>query len=164
MVAEEAANGSAMSASAKRRARLVDLEPDEAAAQIVAAHEGHNEWLDAFAAELERHRGAAALARVFGVWQLSGAEAARIFGVSRQAVSKWLEQGLPPERIEVAADLAAATDLLVHYLKRDRIAAVVRRTSDALGGKSLLDLLREGRSRDMLAACRAMFDFADVQT
>src|SRR5690606_14766453 len=119
-----------MPAAAKRRAELFDLEPDEAAAELVAAHEGHAEWLDAFAAELERRRGTASLARIFNVWQLSGAEAARMFGVSRQAVSKWLEQGLPPERVEAVADLAGATDLLVRYLQRDRIAAVVRRPAD----------------------------------
>ena len=43
------------------------------------------------------------------------------------AVSKWLEQGGPAERVETVADLAAATDLLVRYLQRDRIPAVVRR-------------------------------------
>ena len=47
----------------------------------------------------------------------------------RQAIGKWLRQGAPAERKTVLSDLAAATDLLVHYLKRDRIPAAARRVS-----------------------------------
>ena len=61
------------------------------------------------------------------VWDLSQAAAARRFHVSRQAFAKWLRQGAPAERATAVADLAAATDLLVRHLKRDRIPAVVRR-------------------------------------
>ena len=52
---------------------------------------------------------------------LSQAEAARLFGVSRQALAKWVHHGIPSDRVRAVSDLAAATDLLVHYLKRDRI-------------------------------------------
>lgn len=136
-------------------------DPRQAASRLVAAHEG--EWLDAFAAELDRRRAASSLARTLAIWRLSQSEAARLFGVSRQAVSKWLEQGVPAERVETVADLAAATDLLVHYVKRDRIPAVVRRGAPALGGASLVDLLGAGRSRDVLLGCRAMFAFDAAQ-
>ena len=69
---------------------------------------------------------------------------------------------MPPERAGAVADLAAATDLLVHHLKRDRIPAVVRRPIPALDGVSLVDLLARGDTRAALAACRDMFRFDRV--
>jgi hypothetical protein len=64
--------------------------------------------------------------------------------------------------VEAVSDLAAATDLLVRYLKRDRIPAVVRRRSALLDGRSLLELAAAGRTRDLLRACRDMFRFGDA--
>jgi hypothetical protein len=87
-----------------------------------------------------------------------------LFGVSRQAVSKWIDTGVPVERSETVADLAAATDLLVHYLKRDRIPAVVRRPIARMSDRSLLDLLAAGESRVVLSACRDMFAFERAQS
>ena len=82
-----------------------------------------------------------AFTRTTETWDLSQAEAARLFGVSRQAVGKWRRHGVPRERAGAVADLAAATDLLVRHLKRDRIPAVVRRPIPALDGVSLVELL-----------------------
>ena len=93
------------------------------------------------------------------VWDLSQAEAARLFGVSRQAIGKWLRQGIPPERARAVSDLAAATDLLVHFLKRDRIPAVVRRPVHALEEASLMDMWARGDTRTLLTTCRDMFQF-----
>lgn len=152
-----------MGTPARQLAEALDLDPREAASALAAAHEGERDWLDRFAAELDRHRAGSSLARTLSVWQLSQSEAARLFGVSRQAVSKWIEHGVPADRTELVADLAAATDLLVRYVKRERIPAVVRRPANALGGKSLLDLLADGRSRDVLGACREMFAFENAQ-
>jgi hypothetical protein len=69
---------------------------------------------------------------------------------------------VPADRAEIVADVAAATDLLVRHLQRDRVAAVVRRRAPSLGDQSLLELLERGRSRDVLAACRAMFAFTEA--
>ena len=93
------------------------------------------------------------------MWGLSQAEAARLFGVSRQAIGKWLYQGIPPERARAITDLAVATDLLVRYLERDRIPAVVRRPIPALDEASLVDLLAQGDTRMLLTTCRGMFRF-----
>lgn len=99
------------------------------------------------------------LMRTLEVWQLSQAEAAKSFRVSRQAFAKWLKRGVPPSRAVAVADLRAATELLEHYLKRDRISAVVRRPIPRLDGVSLLDLLGQGDTHQVLSACRDMFDF-----
>ena len=138
---------------------LRELGPEEAALHVIAAHGHEDAWLDAFADSLDRRRAARSFARTLRAWGLSQAEAARCFGVSRQAIGKWLRQGAPAERKTVLSDLAAATDLLVHYLKRDRIPAAVRRPIPALDGVSLLELLAAGDTRGILAACREMFAF-----
>ena len=113
---------------------------------------------------LDRRRAGQSLTRTLAVWDLNQSQAARLFGVSRQALNKWIEQGVPGERAEAVADLAAATDLLVHHLKRDRIPAVVRRAIPALGDQSLLDLLSTGETARVLQACRDMFAFERAHT
>ena len=135
------------------------LGPEEAADRTFAAHGHDSDWLDAFADRLHRLRGGASVARTIEVWGLSQAEAARLFGVSRQAVGKWLRQGAPPDRAVAMADLSAATDLLLRHLERDRIPAVVRRPIPALGGESLVALWGRRETRTVLAACRDMFRF-----
>ncbi len=143
---------------------ITDLDPREAALLVVTAQEERRGWLDEFAEHLDRHRAGQSLARTLAVWGLSQSEAARLFGVSRQAVSKWIDRGVPVERSAAVADLAAATDLLVHYLKRDRIAAVVRRPVASRRGRSLVDLLAAGRTQTILATCRDMFAFERAQS
>jgi len=140
-----------------------ELQPREAAARLVAAHQHESGWLDQFAEYFDRHRAGQSLARILRLWDLSQSHAARQFGVSRQALHKWLESGVPAERTEAVADLAAATDLLVHYLKRDRIPAVVRRPIAALGDRSLLEMLAAGETGTLLQVCRDMFRFDRAQ-
>jgi hypothetical protein len=118
-------------------------------------------WLDRFADELDRRRSAADLSRVLEAWSLSQGDAARVFGVSRQAVAKWVRAGVPAERAAAVADLGAATDMLVRYLRRDRIPAVVRRPSAALGGQSLVQMAAT-EPASVTVAVREMFDFSRV--
>lgn len=136
-------------------------DPREAAEALVGNRS--SEWLDAFSEALGRQRAGTELQRILRVWGLSQSEAARRFGVSRQAVAKWLASGVPTSRVEAIADYSAATDILVHYVKRDRIPGVVRRSAAALDHLSLLDLVEAGRHRDILEACRSMFEFSQVQ-
>jgi predicted transcriptional regulator len=133
--------------------------PERAAALLVA--ERPPAWVEQFIGALDRQLSGEALGRVLATWGLSQAEAARVFGVSRQAVSKWLAGGLPADRAVAVADLAAATDLLVRYLRRDRIPAVVRRPATLTEGRSLLEVAGEDPGA-ALATVRAMFDFATV--
>ena len=102
-------------------------------------------------------------AQTVDAWGLSQAEAASVFGVSRQAIRQWQRHGVPPELADAVANVAVATDLLVRYIKRDRIPAVVRRPIPAVDGVSLLDLLARGDSGAVLAACRDMFRFDRAQ-
>ena len=138
------------------------LDPRDAAAQLLAEHD--DAWVEELAEELDRHLSGRRLERVMRRWQLSRAELGQLFGVSRQAVSKWIIQGVPADRVRHVADVEAITDLLDHYLKRDRIAAVVRRQAPGLGGASLIELVSSGRSSDALRLTREMFTFTDVHT
>lgn len=138
-----------------------DLAPEKAAEELVARYDDH-EWLDAFAEALEQRRGGQDLQRILRVWGLSRTAAGGLFGVTRQAVTKWLDDGVPTERVEQVADVAAATDLLVRHLKRERIPAVVRRRAPGLGDRSLLELWAAGDTRRLLELTRAMFTFGDA--
>lgn len=60
------------------------------------------------------------------------------------------------------SDLTAATDLLVRYLKADRIPVVVRKQIPARGGASLMSLLTQGDTKTLLATCGDMFRFERV--
>ncbi|HKK51422.1 MAG TPA: hypothetical protein VKA74_07535 [Myxococcota bacterium] len=121
------------------------------------------QWLRELTDALDREIRTEPLDRIQVLWDLSGADLGRIFGVSRQAVFKWFENGIPAERAETLADLASATDLLASKVKRERIPAVVRRSAGRLGGTSLLELAEEGRHREVLEAVREMFDLRRIQ-
>ncbi len=142
---------------------LAGLDPMEAAEKILEARREETDWLDEFSEALDRRRSGRSLGRILRVWGLNQSEAANLFGVTRQAMSKWLARGVPSERAQAVADLAAATDLLVRHVKRDRIPAVVRRSAPALDGLSLVELSAASRTRDVLEACRSMFDFDRAQ-
>lgn len=136
--------------------------PHAVAAQLIADAPDLG-WLRALTDDLDREVRTAPLARFLSLWGLSNAEAARVFGVSRQAFSKWLQSGVPADRTPAVADLAAATDLLDRRVKRERIPAVVRRPAPMLDGRSLLEIAGEGRHADIREAVRAMFDLRRIQ-
>lgn len=141
---------------------LAGLDPRDAAAQLLAEHD--DAWVDRLSDELDRQRSGRQIDRVRRLWGLSRAELGEMFGVTRQAVSKWLATGVPPDRSAQVADVEAITDLLVHHLKHDRIPAVVRRSAPRLGDQTLLDLVTAGRSSEALQLTREMFTFADIHT
>lgn len=152
-----------MSRAAKYLNHVSELGPRDAAAELAAVYRDENGWLDTFAESLDQYRAGQSLARTLAVWDINQSQAARLFGVSRQAVSKWLDRGAPADRAESIADLAAATDLLLRYLKRDRIPAVVRRPVEVLQDRSLLDLVEGRETRMLLETCRDMFRFDRAQ-
>ena len=124
--------------------RLIEQAPDE-------------EWLRTVVDDLDQRIRTRPLERLLTLWSLSAAQGAELFGISRQAFMKWLKKGPPAERAEAIAALAAATDLLAHHLKRERIAAVVRRQNPQLSGKSLLELASAGEYTKVRSAVEMMF-------
>lgn len=142
-------------------ATLTQLPPAEAASRILAGAD--RSWARRFVDEVDRQQATGRLQRLTSRWQISNAAAAEIFGVSRQAFSKWLTKGPPASREGAIADLDAATELLERYLRPERIPAVVRREAPALDGRSLLQLARTAPSAEVLEAVRTMFDLRRVQ-
>jgi hypothetical protein len=139
---------------------LTELDPQDAATLLLGEHD--SEWIAALADELDRRLSGRELERVLRVWNMSRTELGHILGVSRQALSKWIADGVPADRVSQVADLASITDLLARYVKRDRIPAVVRRAASNLGNASLIDLISGGRSDEAVALSREMFTFADA--
>jgi len=140
---------------------LTEMTPEEAAA--VLARDADTAWTRRFVDELDRAVRTEPLERFVELWGLSNAAAARLFGVSRQAFSKWLRTGPPAARSTAVADLAAATDMLDRYVKRERIPAVVRRPASNLGDRSMIDLIADGETRTVRDAVAAMFDLRRIQ-
>jgi len=99
------------------------------------------------------------LRRIMDAFGLSKTDAARLFGVSRQAVDGWLEGGVPSERQEKVATLLALCDVLQRKLKDDRLPGIARRPADAYGGRTMLELIAADRHGDLLQSVRDSFDW-----
>jgi hypothetical protein len=140
---------------------LNTMTPRDAAATIIASADA--DWTRQLVDELDRAVRTDPLERFVELWGLSNSAAATVFGVSRQAFSKWLKTGVPAGRADATADLATATDLLDRYVKRERIPAVVRRVAPMLENRSLLDLASDGDTRRVAEAVEQMFDLRRIQ-
>jgi DNA-binding XRE family transcriptional regulator len=101
-----------------------------------------------------------ALERIQTVFDLSRTELAHLFGVSRQAISGWIESGVPGERQAKVATVSSIADLLERKLKPARVAGIARRAAPAYGGKTMLELVAEDRHDELLETTRRSFDWA----
>lgn len=70
-------------------------------------------------------------------------------------MTRWPDEVQDPER--------CLAGLLEGRVRPERIADVVRRPADQLGGRSLLDLAKEGRTDEVRQAIRTMFDLRRIQ-
>lgn len=121
------------------------------------------DWLRELVDLLDRQVRTEPLERLSSLWDLSNAAAARIFGVSRQAYSKWLTSGPPADRADDIASIDSITTLLDRYVKRERIPAVVRRPSPRLGDRSIIDRLESGDFRQTASMVADTFDLRRIQ-
>src|SRR5882757_7796210 len=101
------------------RLAFQNLSPEEAAEALTQGHDA--QWIREVISRLDHALQRGPLERLTTLWGLSNAEAAELFGVSRQAFAKWQEAGPPTDRGPAVAALADATDLLERHVKRDRI-------------------------------------------
>jgi hypothetical protein len=140
---------------------LPNVSPKDAAETLAATHD--RAWIRSVVSYLDQSLQKTPLDRLITLWGLSAAEAAGLFGVSRQAFAKWQQSAPPSDRSLAIATLADATDLLERHLKRERIPVVVRRRAELTGDKSLIELAQQGKYAKVLAAVRAMFDLRRIQ-
>lgn len=118
-------------------------------------------WVDDFLSAILEARGKTSLAAALAAWDFNQSEAANLFGVSRQAMAKWLAQGVPGDRQRQVGDFLSATEVLSHYLKPGSLPAVVRRPASSLGGRNLIECFADDTA-DALRLCRAMFDVTAI--
>jgi hypothetical protein len=95
-------------------------------------------------------------------WQLSISDVARLFGVTRQAVQQWLEDGVPAARQPKLLQILRIGDLLERNLQPSRIPAVVRSDAAAYGGRSMLELIADDRHDELLGSVERSFDWAST--
>lgn len=135
--------------------------PEELARELLESTDP--DWLRELVDALDREVRTGPLRRLITLWGLSNAGAARLFGVSRQAFSKWLVGGPPAERADDVTEVDNITSLLDRHVKRERIPAVVRRPAARLGGRSLIEALEAGHYRLASEVMAESFDIRRVQ-
>ena len=111
---------------------------------------------------LDRELNVGPLERTMRLWDISAAQLGVMFGVSRQAMAKWLSDGPPAIRRDQIALLDQSTDLLDRWIKRDRIPAVVRRNVDSLDGRTRLDVALAGEFESLRDELTETFDVSRV--
>lgn len=139
----------------------ISIAPDELARELIESADPV--WLRDLVDALDREVRVEPLQRLTTLWDLSNAAAARIFGVSRQAFAKWLASGPPAERADDIAAVDNITGTLDRYVKRERIPAVVRRSSPKAGGRSIIELLESGDYQQVEELVRSTFDLRRLQ-
>lgn len=139
----------------------LSIAPEELANELIDSADA--DWLRELVDALDRRVRTEPLRRLTNLWDLSNAAAARVFGVSRQAFSKWLATGPPADRVDDVAAVDDITTLLDRYVKRERIPAVVRRQSPRLGDASIVERLEGGEYEETAEVVRSMFDLRRVQ-
>ena len=127
---------------------------DSLAQEVVLRTGGDTVLLRQIVDRLDHQLNASPLQRTVRLWDVSASQLGEMFGISRQAASKWLNDGAPASRRDQVALLGQATDLLDQWVKRERIPAVVRRPVEQLGGRTRLEVALAGEFellRDELA-------------
>jgi hypothetical protein len=102
----------------------------------------------------------AAIRTLLPSWQLSIAEGARLFGVTRQAMQQWLEGGVPAARQPKVLAVLRIADLLMRNLQPDRIPGVVRSPASGYDGATMLQLIAQDRHDELFESVSRSFDWA----
>jgi hypothetical protein len=98
--------------------------------------------------------------RVSDVFELSGTELGRLFGVSRQRIGQWREEGVPVAHQRKLNDLARIADVLERNLMPERIPGIVRTVAAAFGKRTLLEQIKEGQHEEALRRVEDSFNWA----
>ena len=94
-----------------------------------------------------------------GIFGLSDAELAKLFGVSRAAVAKWRVRGVPVERV---AEVDRVSELATYFRRRfipARIPQIVRNPGKGFAGKSVLQTLAQHGVEPVYAYLEQLFSY-----
>ncbi len=130
--------------------------------EVVLRSGGDTDVLRRIIDRLDHQLNASPLQRTVRLWDLSATQLGAMFGISRQAASKWLAEGAPASRRDQVALLGQATDLLDQWVKRERIPAVVRRPVEALGGRTRLEVALAGEFQTLRDELYDTFDLTRI--
>ena len=97
---------------------------------------------------------------LLAAWHMTVTEMGKLFGVRRQAVGQWLDDGVPAVRLPKLVTMLRVAELLERNLLPERIPAVVRAPSDRWNGATMLDLIAADRHEELLADVARSFDWA----
>ncbi len=112
------------------------------------------------AAHLPHRVGAEAIDEIRRRFGLSEDEVAKLFTVSRPAIGKWRQRGVPVER---GADVDRVRELAEYFGRRfvaARIPQIVRTPGDGLGGKTVLAVIAEEGVDRVYAYLERIFSYA----
>ena len=101
-----------------------------------------------------------AIRSLLSAWQLSIAEAARLFGVTRQAMQQWLAGDVPPARLPKVLAVVRIADLLSRNIRPERIGGIVRSPVPGYAGATMLQLIDQDRHQELLDSVARSFDWA----
>ncbi len=101
-----------------------------------------------------------AIRSLLSSWQLSIAEAARLFGVTRQAVQQWLAGDVPAARQPKVLAVVRIADLLSRNIRPERIPGIVRSPAPGYDGATMLQLIAQDRHQELLDSVARSFDWA----
>ncbi|TMK94207.1 MAG: helix-turn-helix transcriptional regulator [Actinobacteria bacterium] len=101
-----------------------------------------------------------AIRSLLSAWQLSIAEAARLFGVTRQAMQQWLAGDVPPARLPKVLAVVRIADLLSRNIRPERIGGIVRSPVPGYAGATMLQLIAQDRHQELLDSVARSFDWA----
>ena len=101
-----------------------------------------------------------AIRSLLSSWQLSTAEAARLFGVTRQAMQQWLAGDVPPARQPKVLAVVRIGDLLSRNIRPERIPGIVRSPAPGYDGATMLQLIARDRHQELLDSVARSFDWA----
>ena len=102
------------------------------------------------------------LERLMAAWHLSITDVARLFGVARQAVQQWLDDGAPAARQPKLATILRIADLLDRNLLPERVPGVVRTPAAAYGNRSMLQAIAADDQGAVHEAVARSFDWAST--
>jgi hypothetical protein len=102
------------------------------------------------------------LEHLMAAWQLSITDVGRLFGVARQAVQQWLDDGVPPSRQPKLATILRIADLLDRNLLPERVPGLVRTPAGAYGRRSILQAIADDDHDAVRRAVERSFDWAST--